>query len=249
MYQVLLVDDEPAILDAEKRAIKRKTTGFEVIGEAYSVDQAIALIEKQKPDVVLTDMKMPKKLGVELIKYISELEDAFIVCIAVSGHADFDYVHDAFLYGAFDYMLKPMDPEKVSELFIRIERLLEKRNQPNNQTKLMTPKLTGEKQIEEIEKYIHRHIAEDTSMLRICSRFAISQPYLSKMFKKHKSCTYNEYVTKVKMDLAREYLKENYLIGEVADMLGYADQFYFSKVFKSEVGLSPKDYKKKYMEE
>lgn len=126
MYQVLLVDDEPAILDAEKRAIKRKTTGFEVIGEAYSVDQAIALIEKQKPDVVLTDMKMPKKLGVELIKYISELEDAFIVCIAVSGHADFDYVHDAFLYGAFDYMLKPMDPEKVSELFIRIERLLEK---------------------------------------------------------------------------------------------------------------------------
>lgn len=249
MYRVLLVDDEPAILDAEKRAIKTKTTGFEVIGEVYSVNQAIKFIEKQKPDVVLTDMKMPEKSGIELIKYISELEDAFIVTIAVSGYSDFDYVHDAFLYGAFDYMLKPMDPKKVGELFIRIEQLLEKHYQSYVQVKKMEPKLTGKQQIEKIEKFILNHIAEDTSMLRICSHFAINQPYLSKMFKKYKNCTYNEYVTKEKMKLAKTYLKENYLIGEVADMLGYADQFYFSKVFKSEIGLSPKDYKKIYMEE
>lgn len=248
MYKVLLVDDEPAIIEAEKRAIKKRTKGFEVIGEVYSAEQAITFIDRERPDVILTDMKMPKKLGTEVIKYVSELEDAFIVCIAVSGYSDFEYVHDAFLYGAFDYMLKPMVPEKVAELFNRVELLLEKRQSRTCETKLLSPKLTGEKLITEIDEYIYRHIAEDISILHLCSIFMISQPYLSKLFKKHKSCTYNEYITKIKMELAKKYLKENYLVGEVADMLGYADQFYFSKVFKAETGTSPRDYKKKYIE-
>ena len=70
MYKVLLVDDEPAILEAEKRAISQRIKDFEVVAEAYSVDRAIEIFEEIHPDVILTDMKMPKKSGIELIKYI-----------------------------------------------------------------------------------------------------------------------------------------------------------------------------------
>ena len=59
MYKVLLVDDEPAILEAEKRAISQRIRDFEVIAEAYSVDRAIEIFEEIHPEVVLTDMKMP----------------------------------------------------------------------------------------------------------------------------------------------------------------------------------------------
>lgn len=61
MYKVLLVDDEPAILEAEKRAISQRIKDFEVVAEAYSVDRAIEIFEEIHPDVILTDMKMPKK--------------------------------------------------------------------------------------------------------------------------------------------------------------------------------------------
>lgn len=63
MYKVLLVDDEPAILEAEKRAISQRIRDFEVIAEAYSVDRAIEIFEEIHPEVVLTDMKMPRKAG------------------------------------------------------------------------------------------------------------------------------------------------------------------------------------------
>lgn len=51
----------------------------------------------------------------------------------------------------------------------------------------------------------------------------------------------------MKMDLAKQYMQKNYLVGEVAEMLGFADQFYFRKLFKAETGYSPRDYRKKVL--
>ncbi|MFV0528883.1 MAG: response regulator [Lachnospiraceae bacterium] len=247
MYKVLLVDDEPGILEAEKRAIEQKTTHFEVIGESYTVNQAIEMVDSLHPDVVITDMKMPKRTGIELIKYISELENETIICIAVSGYQDFTYVHDAFVYGAFDYLLKPVEPRKLAELFSRIYRLLVSTQKENTGLKLPPPKLTSQKLVEEIEHHIKENISEDHSIIRICGKFHISQPYLSKIFKKHKNCTYNEYLIQLKIKEAKRLISNEdvYLIGEIAEALGFSDQFYFSKVFKNIVGVTPREYKNK----
>lgn len=249
MYKVLLVDDEPAILDAEKRAIKRRTEGFEVIGEAYNVQKAIAIFEEQNPDVILTDIKMPKQSGIELIKYISELENDVTVCIAVSGYADFDYVHDAFMHGAYDYLLKPVEPDKMAELFARISRLFAQEEVGSDVKKLPPVKVSGKELVEVIENHVKNHLSEDNSIIRICGRFMISQPYLSKIFKKYKNCTYNEFVVNIKMDEAKKLLEGgDYLIGEIAQELGYTDQFYFSKVFKTMTGCTPREYRSRFLE-
>ena len=73
MYTVLLVDDEPVVLNTERRIIERKIPGFEVIGEAFSVKRALEIYDRQKPDVVLTDIKMPVQSGLVLIQNIMEL--------------------------------------------------------------------------------------------------------------------------------------------------------------------------------
>lgn len=244
MYKVLLVDDEAAVLDSEKRAIQN-IEGFEVTNLAYSVEQAIEMINKERPDVILTDMKMHKASGIELIRYVSEIEDALIVCIAVSGYSDFDYVRESFLYGAFDYLLKPVAPEKYVELFAHIEKHLCERQKYQKQSVALEPKLTGRQLVDQIDEYIHKNLSKDVSILHVCGKFLISQPYLSKIFKTYKECTYNEYVNKIKIEYAKQYMKENYLVGEVAEMVGFADQFYFSKVFKAQTGYSPRDYRKK----
>lgn len=246
MYRVLLVDDEPAILQAEERAIRNKADNFEVVGEAYTVDQAIQMIEKLHPDVVVTDMKMPKKSGIELIRYIAGLENSEIICVAVSGYSDFDYVHDAFALGAYDYLLKPVEPNKLAELFLRINRLFSATRNIGCNPKLPPAKVSGMALVKEIELYIKNNLSVDNSIYQICSRFAISQPYLSKLFKKYRDSTYNEYVNNLKIEAAKDLLqkKEEYLIGDISHMLGFSDQFYFSKVFKNVVGCTPKEYRK-----
>lgn len=248
MYKVLLVDDEPAILEAEKRAISQRIKDFEVAAEAYSVDRAIEIFDEIHPDVILTDMKMPKKSGIELIKYVGQQEDKPAVCIAVSGYSDFHYVHDAFLYGGFDYLLKPMEPSKMEEVFSRIRKLLASMSKEKNLTSLSSEKPSGKELVSLIEHYVKSHLSEDNSIIRICSRFMISQPYLSKIFKKYKNCTYNEYIINLKITEARKLLESHdCLIGEVAETLGFTDQFYFSKVFKNAVGCTPREYRKRFM--
>ncbi|MDY3919163.1 MAG: response regulator [Candidatus Limivivens sp.] len=245
MYRVLIVDDEPAVLDMEKRAIRKRAEDFEVVGEAYSVKQAIALYEELEPDVVLTDIKMPGESGIVLIEYITQKEKNTI-CVAVSGYADFDYVHDAFTKGALDYLLKPVEAGKVEELFLKIRKILNENTDRN--LNLPKAKISAEEMVMQICEYVEQNLAGDNSIVTICSRFHISQPYLSKIFKKQKNCTFNEYVMNLKVEKAKVLLtrKDDYLIGEIASALGFSDQFYFSKVFKNIVGCTPREYRNQF---
>lgn len=245
MYKVLLVDDEPAALDMERRAIEKRTENFQVAGEAYNVADAILLYHEINPDVVLTDMKMPRQNGIELIQYIAGQEENKAVCIAVSGYADFEYVHDAFSYGAFDYLLKPVEPKKLGELLKRVAQLLVSTSERRCERKLPKGKLGVKELVKKIDEYIRGNLAGDNSILSICGIFSISQPYLSKAFKNCCNCTYNEYLIGIKIEEAKNLLsrKEEFLIGEIAELLGFSDQFYFSKVFKNAVGCTPREYR------
>lgn len=245
MYKVLLIDDEPAALDMERRAIQKRTENYKVAGEAYNVADAIRLYHEINPDVVLTDMRMPKQNGIEFLKYVTCQEQNKAVCIAVSGYSDFEYVHDAFSYGAFDYLLKPVEPKKIEELFSRITRLLVSARDSRCEMRLPKGKLSTEEMVKKIDEHIRSNLAGDNSILSICSIFSISQPYLSKAFKTYCNSTYNEYLIGIKIEEAKKLLdrKEEYLIGEIAALLGFSDQFYFSKVFKTAAGCTPREYR------
>ena len=136
----------------------------------------------------------------------------------------------------------------MEELFSRIRKLLSSMSNEKNLTNLSSEKPSGKELVSLIEHYVKSHLSEDNSIIRICSRFMISQPYLSKIFKKYKNCTYNEYIINLKITEARKLLESHdCLIGEVAETLGFTDQFYFSKVFKNAVGCTPREYRKRFM--
>lgn len=246
MYRVLLVDDEPATMETEYRTIKKKLPSFEVVGEAYSVDEAIRLYEEFQPHVILTDMKMPGKNGIELIHYVVNKENNKTICIAVSGYADFDYVHDAFLNGAYDYLLKPVNPKKLAALLQKVSQVLAMDFAGTDKPARNQKNLTGKKLLEEIDRYLKKNLHGDNSIAAICGAFSINQPYLSKVFKQYYNCTYNEYLIELKIEEAKRLLsdeEEEYRIGEIAEVTGFSDQFYFSKVFKNITGMSPREYR------
>ena len=242
MYKILLVDDEPAILEKEKAVIRSCDCGFEVTAEAYSVAQAIQMFDQIEPDLVISDIRMPVQSGVELIKYIYEKKDSNTVCVVVSGYSEFEYVHDSFVYGAMDYMLKPIEAERLTEILLRAKTLLEKvkRDQPAAEMTSGSTKLYNN-----ICQYVEKNLSGDNSALQICSEFGISQSQLSRLFKKKSDLSYNEFLTDLRIRKAKEMLENDadVYVGEVAALVGFQDQYYFSKVFKKVTGETPRDYR------
>lgn len=96
------------------------------------------------------------------------------------------------------------------------------------------------------KSYIKGHITDRLSLSEVAAALCISPNYLSQLFKKYNDMGFNDYVTKCKIEEAKQYLKEgNLCIYEIAENLGFESSFYFSKVFKKVEGISPSDFQKK----
>jgi len=136
---------------------------------------------------------------------------------------------DAFYY-ATDYA----DLEK-SLLYI-LEKLLVQTDQFF--TKIDTPEFFAL-----IEEYVKDKLKEPLSLQQACVHIGISQTYMSRLFRKYTGLSFSNYLTRSRIELAKQYLSDGKtLIKDAATIAGFKDQFYFSKVFKSFTGLSPSDY-------
>lgn len=126
MYKAIIVDDEKWIVEGIKAGVEWDRFGFEVAGDAANGQEALGLIETLRPDVVLTDIKMPVLNGLELIKQGRELypETLFVV---LSAHAEFAYAQKALNYGTFGYCLKPFEIEEIHGMLNRLATSLSAR--------------------------------------------------------------------------------------------------------------------------
>lgn len=252
IYKIVIVDDEPSILSSLKRIIE-KDERYKIIGEAFSVNQALIKIKELLPDIIFTDIKMPGDNGIVLLKNIVD-SNMEILSVVLSGYDNFEYVHDAFIYGAEEYLLKPIEPLKVQKLLDKIALKLEKRselaklpsdNDDDLDKSVEVYKSSAEKIVEDIDNYLKANLCLDNSIIAICRKFAISQPYLSKIIKKSKNMTYNEYLISLKVSQAKQLLKQrkDMLIADIAEQTGFSDQFYFSRVFKNVTGTTPTEFR------
>lgn len=92
--------------------------------------------------------------------------------------------------------------------------------------------------------YIRENYAQPLNIQRICTDVGISQTYLSRLLRKYADTTFNTYLTQCRMAAAKEMLRKHpdILLHDVATCVGYDDQSYFSKIFRSETGMTPKQY-------
>lgn len=100
---------------------------------------------------------------------------------------------------------------------------------------------------EKVEKYLRDNIYGNITMQDISDEFKISSSYISRLMKMYYSNSPMDYYNKLKIEEARKLLSENQdmLVKDIAEILGFSDQHYFSKVFKMQYGISPVDYKNK----
>lgn len=107
MWKMVIADDELVILSGLKRLLDWRKLGIEIVGEASDGNALLDEISNKEPDIVITDIKMPKKTGLDVIKqlYTKDICPKFIF---VSGYEEFSYAKAAVRYGAVDYLLKPV---------------------------------------------------------------------------------------------------------------------------------------------
>lgn len=114
MCRVLIADDEPKVLLLIKSLIEWDKLGLELVATANDGVSALALIEELRPDIVITDIRMPGYDGIELIGRAKEVNPA-IDFIIISGYRHFDYAQKAIRYGVEDYLLKPLKAVEINQ--------------------------------------------------------------------------------------------------------------------------------------
>lgn len=112
MYRVIIVDDEPVIRRGLRETIEWDGLGLEVAGEAADGIEALKLIREIRPEILITDIRMPDMDGLQLIREVRKL-DLNIKITILSGYSDYDYLKAAIRLGVDNYLLKPIDNDEL----------------------------------------------------------------------------------------------------------------------------------------
>lgn len=127
MYTLLFVEDEYNVRKAIINTIDWDSLGFRIIGEAENGLEAIDIVEKYKPDVIITDIKMPFMDGIEFAKLVREINPVTKI-VFLTGFNDFDYAISAIKLNVIEYLSKPVSAEKMRDTLISIKRKLDEEN-------------------------------------------------------------------------------------------------------------------------
>ena len=120
MYTALIVDDEEELRRAVIESVNWEEIGFKVVGDASNGVDALDMVEKSAPDLILTDIRMPMMTGLELAKNVREMRPATQIVI-LSGYDDFTYARTAIEYNIIGYLLKPISAEELTKELCKIK--------------------------------------------------------------------------------------------------------------------------------
>ncbi|MBN2509337.1 MAG: response regulator [Spirochaetales bacterium] len=125
MYSVFLVEDEIVTREGIRNSIPWKTTPYTLAGEAPDGEIALPAIRDIKPDILITDIKMPFMDGLALARIIKR-DQPWIKIIILSGHDEFEYAKEAISIGVEEYLLKPVSAADMLSSLEKVSREIEK---------------------------------------------------------------------------------------------------------------------------
>jgi len=129
--KVLIVDDEKHVREGINLLGEWEQNGITEIYEASNGEEAIRLIKTLRPEIIFSDMKMPKMDGTQLLEWIKENQPTSKT-IVVTGYDDYHYMRKAIHFGSSDYLLKPVDPEILNHTLAKVVKEWRKEEEERN---------------------------------------------------------------------------------------------------------------------
>ena len=241
--RILLVDDERGIAEGLSILLMQTGQPWEIVGIAEDGEQGIRMVHQLDPDIVITDVRMPVMDGLEMIRHLTE-EGTRCRFIILSGYADFTYAQQAMRLGVRSYVTKPVDEDELADAILSLQLEAEKNAEPEADSAEAAP--TRQDTFDRMLEYIREHFNQDITQQELSEQFYLNPVYISQLFRKRLGMTYQTYLTRLRIDRARQYLEQtDLMVYEISELVGYSDTAYFSRVFEKTVGIRPTDYRKK----
>lgn len=242
--RIVVIDDESQTRASVIRLLGRLGEEYTVIGEAGNGYEGMLLIKDLRPDLVITDIMMPRISGLDMIEsaHCCAPETYFII---LSGYAEFEFAQRAINLPVVQYLLKPITVEQMQEALNRVSENIASltsnpKSQPENQPNIQN-------NYSDITTYIvneiHKSYTQRLYLDAIAGQLKVTPEYAGNVFSRETGKSFSVYLRDVRIDKAKELLENTDLkMYEIAFKVGYSDEKYFCRVFKECTGSTPKRY-------
>lgn len=245
MQTILMVDDDILFLEVIEQQVDFVRLGFDRVLTAKNVNRAMELLEQEPVDILLCDIEMPGKTGLDLIRWLVERHYPAIVLL-LTCHPSFTYAKEAIGLDVFDYLLKPIRIEVLEE---RLQKALERRHETRwlntyRKERSGIPKASNADPVDRIRRYVEDNIQTALTREQIGQALFMNPDYLAHIFREKQGQSLNDYIRSRRISLAKRLLRETTLpLAEICVKIGYSYNTYFFNTFKKATGLSPSDYR------
>lgn len=256
MFKVLIVEDEDIIRKGLIYMMNWLKMDCVVVGEAVDGIDGLKKIRELEPDIVITDIRMPFKDGISMLK--ESIHEYNYEAIIISGYGEFEYAKSAISLGVREYLLKPIDFEELYDILDKLKPKMISKNRFKEYLKSdksidlyrdildiryydMIENKTN--YVVDMIEYIKDNYNKKISINDLSDKYEVSTVYLNSKFKEDTNYTFNDFLNRYRILKSIELLKEgSLLIYEIAEEVGFQDYKYFSQVFKKYVGQSPTEF-------
>ena len=249
MYKVLLVDDEPVIVEGLSRGISWEKWNCEVVAVAHDGLEGKRMIEEYEPDIVFLDICMPEMDGLTMIAALdSEFPDMEVSIL--TGYRDFEYAREALRLGVTRFLLKPSNMSELEEAIETMCKNLRKKGITGEVTEIeeeledLPSKTSGAFIVKNALAYMEKNYAQKLTLREVAEKTYVSQWHLSKLLSKHTGQGFSDLLNHIRIEHAKQLLEDSSLrVGDVAERVGFSDLAHFSRVFKKQEGTSANEYR------
>lgn len=244
MYKSLIIDDEKPVHRVINALGQWFALGIAAPESAYDGQSGLCAMRELRPDIVFLDMEMPVMKGTEFLK-IAVPEFSKTKYIVVSGYDEFHYTKIAIQYHVLDYLLKPIAEGELNAALEKARNQLDCENHIiREKNRPALPEINPQMLVQAVKDYLDRNYTREVHLSELSERFHFSKEYISKLFKGKYDAGIYEYVLNLRMKRAKELLLDkNLQIQSISERLGYKDNNYFSKAFRTFYGISPSEFK------
>lgn len=238
--KILVVEDELHIRNGIVRLLSNISDSYRVVEGAENGYEGLLCARNYEPDVVISDIKMPKMDGLRMIEEIQAL-NLHPVFVLLTGYAEFEYARTALRLGVSEYLLKPISVDALTETLRRVEKSL----QPEAavQEEAQGGGAAYSPAVADMLQTIRSQYGQMLRLDQFAEKYKMTPEYLSTLFTRETHKTFSNYLKDYRIEQAKRLLESSGLkIYEIASRVGYPEQKYFSKVFHETVGVSAKQY-------
>lgn len=247
MSVVLIVEDELLEQEFLKTVLLDELQPEDTLLTCDSGIQAVQLAKQYRPDIILMDLLISEKDGLTAIQEIRRFLPNACISI-ISAYSDFSYAQKAISLRVFEYLLKPVKPTVIKEVFCKMLKAVAS-------GQILTEEAAEEKSqeikedrqnfVEESVKYIKEHFTERLTLEMVASKVFVNPKYFSHIFKKDMGVSFTEYIISLRIQHACRLLETtNYQAYRISLECGFSDPSYFNRVFCAQMNMTPQSYRK-----